>query len=419
MERLRELLAIDDDTPRRGLRLLAGLLLVLGMMLVFVRRSSLGDRWGDLPLLLVLLAPCVFFYGIGLLAAREDAQTRGWESVYVVAGLLLIPLVGFQFLELIDGDENAPLNSAWIFGLTAAAGVAAGLLAGVRFALLAAGLAAIIVWLAIFDEVLEDGVAGDIGTFRGLMVLIALILLASAFLLLRRDSRGGLGDRVERHGEGALAGPGEGPRGGGVLGRFAELGRPLDLGVARGSELVTAAGVAAVTAGAISVARVTALVPFGEPPPFEASLFWDLELLVVSLALIAFAAWSGTRGPGYVGAFGLLFFITIVGLDLDDDSPEGSLLGWPLILLVLGALAFVASLVPGLGTDRFGRRGGGDGPAAPAPGTVPAAPPAGPAAPPAGPSVPPAPPPDPPTERLDPPGGPQPPPPPAPPGAPR
>jgi len=103
MERLRELLAIDDDTPRRGLRLLAGLLLVLGMMLVFVRRSSLGDRWGDLPLLLVLLAPCVFFYGIGLLAAREDAQTRGWESVYVVAGLLLIPLVGFQFLELIDG----------------------------------------------------------------------------------------------------------------------------------------------------------------------------------------------------------------------------------------------------------------------------------------------------------------------------
>ena len=409
MERLRELLAIDDDTPRRGLRLLAGLLLVLGMMLVFVRRSSLGDRWDDLPLLLVLLAPCVFLYGIGLLAARTDAATRGWESVYVVAGLLLIPLVGFQFLEVIDGDENAPLNSAWIFGLTAAAGVAAGLLAGVRVALLVAGLAAIIVWLTIFEEILEDGVAADVGTFRGLMALIALILLAAAFLLLRRDAPGGLGERIERHGEGQPASHREGGRGR-VLSRFAELGRPPDRDLARGSELITAAGVAAIVAGGISVATITALVPFATPPPFEASLLWDLELLVASLALVAFAAWSGTRGPGYVGAAGLILFIIIVGLDLDDDSPAGKLIGWPLILLALGALAFVASLVPGMGTDRFGRRGGGQAPA----GTTPAAT----GAVPAGPSVPPAAPAQ-PTERLDPPPGREQPPPPAPPGAPR
>ena len=365
MERLREFLVIHDDTPRRGLRVLAGLLLLVGMMLVFVRRSSLGDSWGDVPLLLVLLAPCVFLYGIGLLAAREDAETRGWESVYVVAGLLLIPLVGFQFLEVIDGNENASLNSVWIFGLTAAAGVVAGLLAGVRFALLAAGLAAIIVWLAIFDEILEDGVGADIGTFRGLLVLIALILLAAAFFVWRRDSHRGLDERVERHNEASVGSHGEAHRGG-ALGRLSELGRPLDRELARGAEIVTAAGVAAVTAGAISVASVTALIPFAEPPALEASLFWDVELIVASIALIAFAAWSGTRGPGYAGAFGLLFFIAIVGLDLDDSSPAGKLIGWPLILLVLAALAFVASLVPDLGRDRFSRRDGGDGPSAPA-----------------------------------------------------
>lgn len=366
MNRLRELLVIDDDTPRRGLRLLAGLLLAVGMMLVFIRRASLGESWGDVPLLLVLLAPCVFLYGIGMLAAREDAETRGWESAYIVAGLLLIPLVGFQFLEVVDGDQAASLNSAWIFGLTAAAGVAAGLLAGVRVALLVAGLATIIVWLAVFDELLADGIGADIGTFRGLMVLIALILLAAGLALLHRDSQHGLGDRLDRHGEGGPGNQAEAHRLG-LRDRFSELGRPLAHELARGAELVTAAGVAVVTAGAISIASVTALIPFAEPPALEASLLWDVELLVASLALLAFSAWSGARGPGYVGALGLLFFIFIVGLDLDDSSPAGKLIGWPLIVLVLAALAFVASVIPGLGTDRFAKRGTGGDPTAPVP----------------------------------------------------
>jgi hypothetical protein len=52
-------------------------------------------------------------------------------------------------------------------------------------------------------------------------------------------------------------------------------------------------------------------------------------------------------------------FALSAGLDLDDSSPQGKVLGWPLLLGVLGLAGFVASLLPGdrlppaLGLGRF------------------------------------------------------------------
>ncbi len=68
----------------------------------------------------------------------------------------------------------------------------------------------------------------------------------------------------------------------------------------------------------------------------------------------------------YVGAFGILFFVLVVGLDLDDSSPAGKLLGWPLIVLILGAAAFAARFVPSLRLDRL-RPGASEPPPPPAP----------------------------------------------------
>ena len=75
------------------------------------------------------------------------------------------------------------------------------------------------------------------------------------------------------------------------------------------------------------------------------SFGWDLYLLLVSLALVWLAARTRVRGLGYVGAAGLLTFIISVGLQVTrleaGQLPVHSLGGWPIVLVVLGALALI------------------------------------------------------------------------------
>lgn len=389
-------LLADDDEGREALRVIGGLLLGVGAIVLFLRRASYEDPWGDFLLLLVLLLPAIFLYGSGYLGGRGRAQASGhvgahghshavgahehdhavgaprtWESVLVVLGLLLLPLALYQFLELIDGDPSASLNTAWIFGVVAAAGIAAALHAGVRYALLIAGLAIVIVVLALVDEILSDGLAGDFGTFRGVCMVIAAGLAAGAFALATRTDR-----LRDRHAP---------------------------------TELVTAAGLAFLLgAGLLSFTGIPGAGLINDPSGLSSggegatpSLFWDLVLLLGSLVLVAFGAVVGARGPVYVGAIGLLIFAALVGLDLDDDSPAGKVIGWPLILLLAAAAAFAASLVPNLrlgslGLDRLARHGDDHrhhdhatevhrDPPPPPPPPPPAAPPPPPPAPPPGP----------------------------------
>lgn len=316
MERIRDLLAADDDS-REALRKLGGLAFGVGMLLVFFRRGSFPDAWGDFALFLVLALPCVLLYGGGLLAHVAAGRARPWEAVYLIFGVLLLPFALAQFVDLIGGNSGAPLNLAWIFLLTAVAAGLATFMARVRFGLLLACLALIVSWLALWDELLADGVFGDVGTMRGLLVVIAVILLGGAFAL-----------------------------------RFTDFAEEA---LERGNEVITAAGIALVIAGGVSIASIASLLvaPVDFAPVAEASIFWDAFLLVVSLALIAWGTRFGVRGPVYVGAVGLLFFVYIVGLDLDDESPEGKILGWPLLLVVLGLLSFALSVLPG---DRFRTR---------------------------------------------------------------
>jgi len=123
-----------------------------------------------------------------------------------------------------------------------------------------------------------------------------------------------------------------------------------------GSDLVTAAGLAAVWAAGL-VTLTTGLqgviAPAGLPAEASTgtvgtSVFWDLVLLLSSLGLIAYGTVSGFRGPAYVGGIGLAIFIFIVGSDLDDSSPAGKVVGWPLILLLVAAALLVWSVVPAL-----------------------------------------------------------------------
>ena len=73
--------------------------------------------------------------------------------------------------------------------------------------------------------------------------------------------------------------------------------------------------------------------------PIGTSNLWDMLLLVVSLGLVAIGAQIGTRGPAYVGALGLVLFLGIAGLDLNNTPPHPFSLGvWPWVLLGVGVI---------------------------------------------------------------------------------
>jgi hypothetical protein len=91
-----------------------------------------------------------------------------------------------------------------------------------------------------------------------------------------------------------------------------------------------------------------------------------------SVLLVAFAARFAVRGPGYIGAIGLTLFVILEGLDVDalvkairegaTSPPGGELIWWPLILLLVGLAAFIASF-GSAGATIAGLRGGSGAPA--------------------------------------------------------
>lgn len=73
---------------------------------------------------------------------------------------------------------------------------------------------------------------------------------------------------------------------------------------------------------------------------------WDVYLLVVSVTLIWAAARWCIRGLGYVGGIGLLAFIVSVAAQITrleaGRAPTTSVVGWPLVLIVIGILGLAA-----------------------------------------------------------------------------
>jgi hypothetical protein len=299
---MRTALSSDDGG---GLRALGGLVFAIGVAVLLIRRTSFEDPWGDFLVFLILALLAEGFYWSGLLGARGRERPFVWQAVFIVIGILLTPVALLQLVTWIGGDTGSSLNTAWIFLFTAVTAFGALARARLRIGALLGGLALIVAWLGLWDELLSDGL-DDPDTFRWLLLAIAVILLGLAGAIARRTDV-----------EGA------------------------------GSDMVTAAGIAAVAAGGLlALVPQFLIAPVGlggtaQPP---GSLFWDVELLVAGLALVGYGvAASTTRGPVYAGTFALLVFTAAVGLDLDDSSPAGKVVGWPLILIVVGALILLAS----------------------------------------------------------------------------
>src|SRR4051812_39015655 len=300
---------------RDWLRLAGGLAFGIGALVLAVRKLGVlpgGETWSDGALFAVLAVPFFLLYGLGMAGRRSGRDAEPWQSTFLVFATILAPLMLFQFLAVIGGDSNDSWNSVWILGLTGVIGVAATLYAGATQAAGFGALALIAAWLAFWDAVL-DNPSGN--TVRWLLVAIAVIYVVAAYVLARRGFKLGAG-------------------------------------------LITAAGLATGYAGILSSLGALGLFgPLPLPGPtartVEAatpSAGWDAFLLLTSIALVAFSARTGRRGPGLVGGAGIVAFIVVVGGQLGNvlaGHAEHSASGWPLLLLIVGAIGIAASfLVP-------------------------------------------------------------------------
>ena len=76
----------------------------------------------------------------------------------------------------------------------------------------------------------------------------------------------------------------------------------------------------------------------GFVPAVEPKDGWQLVLIVVSIGLLAFAAWQRHGGSAFVGLAGTFAFLTL-------NSTGGSLSGWPLVLGLVAVAGLAWALV--------------------------------------------------------------------------
>jgi hypothetical protein len=262
---------------------------------------------------------------VGIVGRLNTPTVRAWQAVYVVFGILLLPFLLLQFIEAVGGNAGADLNVFWVLLVTAAAAAFAALVADVRYGMLLTTIALIVSLSALWDKILSNGLIAHYGIYRGLLVIYGLLFVALALAVYRFDP-------LARLRPGRVAAP--------------EPERWL-----RAQDAITGAALSAVLAGAITFTAFFAQTEsLFAPPVGSPSLLWDLELLVASLLAVIWGARFAVRGPTYVGAIGLSIFAVDVGSEVGVDFPESTIVGWPLILALVGGALFLASLLPDVTT---------------------------------------------------------------------
>jgi hypothetical protein len=298
--------ALEPDPRADWLRMIGGVLFAVGGAILFVRKT---DDWAAFPLLLAVGIPCVIVFAFGARGALTAGAVARWHAVLMVAGVLLSVLAFGQLWDVVGVDPDSAGFGFLLFACVAGLAAFASFGVGAAYQALLAAVAGIAAWLFFFEMILDDP---STTAFRWLLLVLCVAYAAVALALREREA-------------------GQAP------------------------EFVTAAGIAGVGVGVIGVvagAGDAIGAFFFDAVPSERdgqSFVWDLFLLVFSLGLVAYAAVAQTRGPAYVGFVGLLAFTFIQGAELnallEGDEGDSSFLGWPLILILLGAAGLAAGAV--------------------------------------------------------------------------
>jgi hypothetical protein len=301
-------MAQAPEPDRRGdwLRMVGGVLFAVGAAILFVRKT---DDWAAFPVLLAVGIPCAILFALGAMGALAAGAVARWHAVLMVAGVLLSVLAFGQLWDVVGINTDSAGFGFLLFACVAGLAAFASFGVGAAYQALLAAVAGIAAWLFFFEMLLDDP---STAAFRWLLIFLFVVYAGAAFALREREAP-------------------------------------------QAPELVTAAGIAGVGVGVIGVVAgagdaVGALFFGAVPTGGEGQSFvWDLFLLVFSLVLVVYSAFAKARGPAYVGFIGLLAFAAIQGAEinalLEGDEPDSSFLGWPLILILLGAAALAAAAV--------------------------------------------------------------------------
>jgi len=288
--------------PHRGDVIAAGAVPVsVAAFLIELRMTqwSLGARFGVVALIALLL------FTMAWLAPLESESPRAYHSVLLVGGLLPMAVALVLLAELLGA--NRPPGSGglfWVFALEALLAGAAARHARSAVCTLIAALAGVV---AVEELVAWAFRPQGAGAFRAILLVLTLAFAGGA-LALRERERPHSVQLVNAAGLATL-----------VLG--------LDLGLSTVQQSI--AGVGGLTPGFSGTAQVA----FG----------WKLFLLAAGFGLIAYAGVDRERGPAFIGVAVLGVFVTLTGL---QTTSHGSLVGWPLFLLAIGAAGLAIGLRP-------------------------------------------------------------------------
>lgn len=294
------MLALLRPHPHRGDTVAAGVV-VLTVFWVVTDARFAGD-WSDALrfVLSVLIAGLVA--AVALQAATRDDVPRPYESVLYVASFLLV-LVALVELATLLGSEGGPGTVVWVGALLAA--YASHLARDRHSAImtLLAALALVVVVFAFVDWVFDPGSATP---FKWVLFVCALALTAAA--VWQRDAR-------RRH----------------------------------AVSLVDAAGLTAIALAALVIADQILSELFGsllggdEFPLIGGPAGWELVFFVFGCGLVAYGCVDRERVPAFLGVV-LLGLFAFEALQAGPDGP--SLIGWPVVLLVIAAGLLAIGLRP-------------------------------------------------------------------------
>jgi len=267
---------------------------------VAVAYSRVQDTWADFPLLLLVALPCLILFGLTLAPAAGDtgvgAGTDGRIAPWQTACLLIaIPLFAASILLLIKvlGKVHPGTGTAtWVLLLTGLIAAALSVRIDSPGATL---LAAIALAGAPVTAVNWIDSGAPLATYRDVLLLEGVIFL--------------------------------------FLARTLWVGR-----LPHAKLLVAVGGVTLIAGAAIGNGFQTVFAPLGDSTGFRGKDGWTFVLIVVTIGLLAFAAWQRHGGTAFVGLVGAYYFLILT-------ASGGDLSGWPLILGVVALLCLIWALV--------------------------------------------------------------------------
>ncbi|HWE33036.1 MAG TPA: hypothetical protein VG410_06100 [Solirubrobacteraceae bacterium] len=289
--------------PSRG-DVIAGGAVPLSVLAVVIPLRM--TQWATGPKFAVVALIALLLLTMGWLAPLESETPRAYHSVLLIAGLLPMLVALVLFAELI-GAAHPPGAGGFVWVLlieTALAWAAARRANSGACTLIAAGSGAGFV----FAFVAWAFKPHSFDTYRAMSVVLTLGYAVGSLRLRERRRR----HAVQLVNAGGL-----------LTLLLAVTYLESTLIVVRGGGLIPPSSG---FFGSLSA-------PFG----------WKLWILIVAFGLVAYAGVDRERGPAYIGVVLLLAFALLVGYPV---SSRGSLVGWPLFLLIIGAGGLAIGLRP-------------------------------------------------------------------------